>query len=345
MTTRSELHPVVPNTDELIGGAPIEEVEYFTNDHIANHLEAIKDMLQKAGDLQRVYAYSRASSAIRSHSIPVAKMDLKPGDIKYVGPAVIGTIEEYIECGTSNKYRELIKQYPPLPESLKELEAVSGLGPKKIEKLYSEHGVTNLAALQALLETNSEIGDDKLRSAVKIAMTEEPRIPFAEANAIAQPILLMILSWPEVVKARLAGSMRRELPTVKDIDIVVAVEDQHRTSLRDKIKATWPADVYADGANKTRLRVSDRQLDIVFSSVNSWGCALSYFTGSKEFNVRMRELAASKGLRLNEFGLYERKTDMLVSGCPTEEFLYQLLGLKYVEPYERTPERKLESLL
>jgi len=337
--------PVVPTQAEIPGGTAVEDsVDYFTNDHIANHLEKIKDILQRSGDLQRVYAYSRAVNAIRSHSIPVSKMDLKAGDIKYVGPAIVQTIEEFIESGMSNRLRDLEKEFPPLPDSLKELEKVSGLGPVKIAKLHKEFGVLNLADLQKLIDSKPDYEFvASLKQAVHIALTEQPRIPIDDALVIGDPILDVLRNWAEVIKVSYAGSIRRKLPTVKDIDIVVAVSEHNRKTVRDKIKAAWPEDVYADGPSKTRLRVKGRQLDIVFSGLDCWGASLAYFTGSQAHNILVREHAASKGLKLNEFGLNERKTGMFVSGCPDERFLYQLLGLKYVEPEDRT-DKKLETL-
>jgi len=341
---RQTLYPVVPTTGEIPGGKELESLDFITNEKIANHLDKIAGLFEKAKDSQRVFAYAKAANGVRNHGIPVAKIDLKAGDIKYVGPSIVQLIDEFLETGTTTRYQTLKAQFPDLPD-LSDLERIPGVGPRSAEKLYEQFHVTTVAEVEKLL-IDGKIDDEKLKKAVAYISNQAERIPFSEAFLISRTItqFLELVAKDIVVRVSTAGSLRRQTPTIKDVDILVAVEDQHREQLRLKIKENWPADIYADGPTRTRLRIENRGCDIIYTNPKCWGAALNYLTGSAQFNVKVREFASKQGVKINEFGAWDKKTGSLISALPEEEDLFRMLGLKWVSPMERTPDRNLEEV-
>jgi DNA polymerase (family 10) len=145
---------------------------------------------------------------------------------------------------------------------------------------------------------------------------------------------------PDVTRVAVAGSLRRRKETIGDIDILA--EAKSSKSVMDAfVKFSNVARVLARGDTKSSVKlVSGMQVDLRVVPAESYGAALNYFTGSKEHNVILREMAIRKGLKLNEYGLW--KGSKQVAGR-TEEDVYKALGLEYVEPEMREMTGEIEA--
>lgn len=249
-----------------------------SNLEIAEHIEAIAELSFLAKEEQRGFAYSKAAASIRNATEQVGE-DLKPGQLKFVGPSIIGVVKEFLASGISEKWLDLDRRVERAPEAIaNELQKIPGVGPVKATQLWKA-GYKTLSDVEAALASGA-LKDERLRKSVEHAKYQSARIPYLKALKIAYPILDVILAIKDangrslVEKADFAGSLRRKKETVKDIDILCSIAtDWDRNLVREHLKATWPSDIIADGETRTRLRISDRQVDIIFTTPNTWGAA------------------------------------------------------------------------
>lgn len=176
-------------------------------------------------------------------------------------------------------------------------------------------------------------------------MKKKKRIPLKKASSIAYEILHQIKNIPEIKNAVVAGSIRRKKETIGDIDIVVCTESKNILKIIESIIQLPPIDkVLAKGKTKLSMIIKKEniQCDIRIVNENQFGSALLYFTGSKEHNIILRSIARNKGLKINEYGVFEVKTNNRLGG-KTEEEIYELLDLKFVSPEERTGKNEFKS--
>jgi len=332
----------------------------YSNEQIADHLAKIAELYGMKEDDQRVFAFGKAEKSVRYYPTPLEKMQLGPGSIKHVGPSTVSVIQEFLKTGTSKRLTDLQVEVGVPPPEVQELTKIPGVGLVTATKLWKEHNITSMQSLGEALESG-KLQDDKLKKAFEYARDQATRIPLTEALAIATPIVEKLKSFQWnltssgeqngrllVQKIELAGSLRRRKETVKDVDILVATKDDFdRHYLREIIRATWPEDVYADGETRTRLRISNRQVDIIYTTLDSWGAALCYLTGSQNHNIRIREFAKTLHMKVSEYDVLQNP------GTPQEKRifirnehdLYDTLGIWYIQPTKREDTVLLEKAI
>ncbi len=158
--------------------------------------------------------------------------------------------------------------------------------------------------------------------------------PFKVAEKESKKVIKNLKKIKEVIRIDAAGSLRRKKSTIGDIDILVLTTNPVRvvdafTNMKD-VK-----DILAKGETKaTVVLKSGIQVDVRLLPKESYGAGLLYFTGNKNYNIYLRRIAIEKGYKLNEYGLFDRKTGKLISG-KTEEEIFKKLGQKYLKPEER----------
>ncbi|HNH23322.1 MAG TPA: helix-hairpin-helix domain-containing protein, partial [Ferruginibacter sp.] len=227
---------------------------------------------------------------------------------------------------------------------LLELMQAEGIGPATIRQLHDELHISTRQELAAALaagklETIRGFGKKRialLYELLKPGITKK-RFPLAEASRIARTVLREISKIPHVQKATIAGSIRRKKETIGDIDIIVlAAQKNHRAIIRHFISLPGIAHVIAAGATKASVQLQRGiQADIRVVEKSQYGSALFYFTGSREHNIRLRTIARKHGWRMNEYGVFDTRTGKRLAG-DTEESIYQLFGLSYIPPEQRT---------
>jgi DNA polymerase (family 10) len=310
----------------------------LTNAEIARKLLDIRVLMEFAGEpFFKFMAYERAASAVEN-AAPVAdliaaeELQKLPG----VGKTIAGRIAEIAATGTSAYYEELAGQYPP---TLIELLHVQGVGIKTASTLYAEHGIASLADLERALDAGLLAGTarlgpkslENLKRGILAFKGRQTRTPIGTALPLAREIIAYIEAEAPAADVAYAGSLRRCEVTVGDIDIVCTSDDPDAVIRRftgwDRAEA-----VLAEGSTKASIWLAGGlQIDLRVLPAHLYGNLLQHFTGSREHNIQLRELAVRKGLRVSENGILELATGKNLT-CRTEEEVYAALGLSYIPP-------------
>lgn len=294
-------------------------------------------------------AYEKAALGVESLDRE-AKDIYEEGGIKALMkiPGVGKGIAEHIEClfkkGKFSEYEKLKKE---IPVNISELSSVEGVGPKMIKILYQKLKIENLndlekAAKAGKIKKLAHFGvrsEEKILKGIEFLKKSGGRRILGYILPEIKALEKTIQSFPEVNEAIVAGSVRRMKETIGDIDILVTSKKPEKVMERFLV-LPQVAHVYAHGKTKTMVKLKnglDADLRVVGQS--SYGSALNYFTGSKDHNVALRDIALRKGWKLNEYGLFSQKKQ--IAGY-TEEDLYEKLGLKYIEPEMRENSGEIE---
>ncbi|HRQ73697.1 MAG TPA: DNA polymerase/3'-5' exonuclease PolX [Phycisphaerales bacterium] len=349
------------------------------NAQIAERLEQIAQILELLGeDRFRVAANAKAARVVADLTTDLAALaDDREAllAIEGIGTKTADKIVEFVKTGRITEHEELRAQVPP---GLLDLLRIPGLGPKTVAMLWKEAGVTDLAALKRIIDDGSilelpRMGAktvENVRKSIEFAGQTEQRIPLGIALPIAEEIVERMRAVPGVKNAAFAGSLRRGKETIGDIDILVATTDPDAAH---EAFTTIPGvvQVLASGGTKSSVRLRAAhdlgrwtlegqhgkesggvalQADLRAVDPSAWGAAIMYFTGSKEHNVRLRELALKKGCTLNEYGLYHDDNDKTPPqrrgvkpiASRTEQAVYAKLALPFIPPEIREDRAELE---
>ena len=318
------------------------------NIEVAELLNEIADYLEFADDTFRVRAYRKAALVIEGLSEDIEQV-WKEGrlmDLPGVGEGIAKKIDEFLKTGKL-KYLEGLKKKTPV--DMEQLGAIEGIGPKTILKLYKELRVKNISALekaakQGIIKEIKGFGptvEQNILKSIEFARKTSERVPLGFALSSAEEIVSVLKSLKEVERVSVAGSTRRMKETIGDIDILATTKNPAKfIDFFTKMPNT--ADVLAKGETKSSVRLREGiQVDLRVLDDNIFGAALLYFTGNKEHNIILRKIAIEKGLKLSEYGLFDKKTNKLVAG-KTEEEVYKKLGLDYIEPEMREDGGEIE---
>jgi len=233
---------------------------------------------------------------------------------------------------------------------LEHLTAVEGLGPKSIKTLYQELKIKNLDDLEkaakageiAKLPRFGKKSQDNILRGIEYVKSGGGRMLLGTALPLARHLAEKIKNLEEVEEAIPAGSLRRKKETVGDIDILVVAKNSEKV-MDYFCSMVEVEEVLAKGETKSSVRLHNgMEADLRVVSKESFGAALQYFTGSKDHNIELRKIAEKKGYKLNEYGIFSAKEKSILTQG-TEEEIYNILGLQYIEPEmrENTGEIKL----
>jgi DNA polymerase (family 10) len=321
------------------------------NREVAEMFYKVADMLSIRGDqIHRILAYRRAAESIEALGRDINQI-YEEGtlvDIPGIGKTLAEKIEEMLTTGHLEFYERLSKEIPP---SLVDMLRVEGLGPKRVKQVYDTLGVTTIEELSVVAQAGKlrelpkmgEKTEVKLIAAIEaLARHGDDRVPIGEAWSLAQEILSILAELPGVEKTAVAGSLRRRRETIGDIDLLIAAEEA--ANIMDTfVKLPQVESVSGHGPTKSSvILLNGMQVDLRVLPPQRWGTLLSYFTGSKNHNVRLRELALKRGLSLNEhaFTPEDGSPEIL---CDTEEAVYETLGLPYILPTLREDAGEIEA--
>lgn len=323
----------------------------MTNAEIAVLLDEMAVLLELEGaDNFRIRAYQRAAQAVAAYERPVAKLSAKEVlEVPGVGKSIAGHIAS---CRTGGCFPELLALRKRFPPGLRELLRLPGLGPKRARYLFESAGVSSVEQLKSALDTGKLAGlpgfgpktAENLKKGLTFAGQPEREL-WLTAKRLVEPIVGVIAGWKEVSRVQVAGSLRRGKETVGDVDILAAAEDTGAVVARFS-KLGFIERVLASGPTKASVRlIGGLQCDLRVVPEASFGAALQYFTGSKAHNVKLRQLALKRGLTLNEYGVFklsDKKMKKPLAGR-TEEEVYAVLGLPYIEPELREDRGEIEA--
>ena len=311
-------------------------IDAMTNRELADTFNLIADLLQIKGEVvYKFLAYRKAAENLIDLGRDVNDVweEGKLEDIPGVGKAIAAKIDELLRTGKL-EFLENVKQ--EIPESLAGLMEVPDLGPKKIKMFYDELGIKTLKALEAAAAGGElrELAGMGAKSEAKIIAGIESlarrtgRLSLEATWPLAQELLEMLRGLPGVQKAEAAGSLRRMRETIGDIDILVAA-DESAGIMQAFVEQESVARVLGKGETKASVEFHNgMRAQLWVHPPEKFGTALQYATGSKNHNVRLRELALSQGLSLSEQAL--KKADGTEITYASEEEVYTTLGLPWI---------------
>ena len=318
------------------------------NYEIAKVLDETADMLEVAGEnFFRVRAYRNAARAIRDQAAQLPDLSEEQIDeIPGIGADLAGKIATIAKTGGLPLHKELTSKFPP---QLLELRDIPGLGPKRLKLLIDllqirdredlEKAVKS-EAIQKIRGFGPKIEDRIRESLLRRETIAAKRMLYAEATRIAAQIDAHLRKCAAIREFELAGSFRRRRETIGDLDVVAAATDSAPVM---KHFTAFPGITEVIGSGETKTTVvlkGGLQVDLRVVPPKSFGAALAYSTGSKSHNVHLRRIAQTRGLLLNEYGLF--RGDAAVAG-KTEDEVYRALGLAWVPPELREDRGEIEA--
>ncbi len=332
-----------------------------TNAEIAGRFEEFADLLEADGVEYKPRAYRRAAENIQAHPVPIADR-VEDGDeavleeIEGVGDAISSKIVEYVETGTIEELEELRAE---LPIDIADITRIEGVGPKTAGKLYRELGIETLDDLEDAAEAG-EIQEVKgfgpkteanIRDSIDFAREVGGRHLLGEGRPLADDVLGFLEGLEAVERAEVAGSIRRWRETIGDVDVLVGTEAGEDVV---ELFVGWDS-VDAEiesGPEKASVRVGEIRVDLRVVGPEEFGSALQYFTGSKDHNVRLRNYAIDRGMKLNEYGAFDvsdvedeesgQRVGERVAG-ETEAGMYEALGLPWIPPELREDRGEIDA--
>jgi len=319
------------------------------NRDIAAAFEEMADLLDIQGaNPFRIRAYRNAARAIDELSIDLASLLAKGEElprIPGIGADLAGKIRELCAKGRLKALASLRRQVPP---GLSDLLKLPALGPKRVQTLYRKLGIHTSAQLRRAIHDGrlrSVAGfgpaiEAQLSAALAAAKERPERLKLAVAAQYAEPLRAYLAAVPGVVAVEVAGSYRRARETVGDIDIVVAARSGspviERFAGYEEV-----AQVMAQGPTRASVALrSGLQVDLRSVEPDSFGAALVYFTGSKAHNIALRRIAQGRGLKINEYGVFEGVRR--IAG-KTEADVYRTIGLPCIPPELREDWGEIEA--
>ncbi len=316
----------------------------MNNAQIAAIFELLADLLEfQSSNPFRIRSYRNSARVISdlSESIAtiVAESPQRLTKLDGIGKSLAEKCVTLVETGSLPQLDELRQK---IPETVLQLLRIPGMGPKKAAVLYQELHIKSLDELKIACETGQvrklsgfgEKTEQAILANLEFAATAGDRIYWSEADTVASDIRQFLLEGPaKLEQLELAGSYRRCKETIGDLDILIV--SQEPDAVMDRF-AAYPSlrDTIVRGGTKMSIRLqSGLQVDLRLVPEESFGAALQYFTGSKEHNVELRGRAKSRGLKINEWGVYriDGEEETYIAG-QTEEDVYQTLELPWIPP-------------
>jgi DNA polymerase (family 10) len=323
----------------------------MTREKLAAVLEEIALLLELKGENPfKVRAYRTGAEIVQSYpgDIVKAAAENQLAGTKGIGEALRDKLHELATTGKLAFHEKLRAEFP---ETIFEVVAIPGLGPKKVKALYDALGIDSVARLRAACEAGEVAGlagfgqrsVDRILEAIAFREQNATRFRQEEVVGVADMVLEFLKALPEVSRAQVAGSWRRGKETVHDLDFIAETRDTAAVTAAF-VGAPFVVDVIASGATKASIHVERGiQCDLRAVAPAEYPFALNYFTGSKEHNVSLRGRALSRGYTLNEYRLAATEAAPDADGIRTEEDLYRFLGLDYIVPELRENGGEIEA--
>ena len=321
-----------------------------TNFELARLFYEMASLLEARGEsVFRIRAYQRGAQTLETLTEDVTVLAARGAltSLAGIGRDLAARIDEYLASGRIAQLENLRAE---LPVGFLALLEIRGLGPRTARALFEQRGVASIDMLEALCRSGEIIGvagiraksRDNILKGIERWRAGHARTPVATARAIAQQVSEVLRAHGGVERIEIAGSLRRMRDTVKDIDLLVTSTDPARVI---QTFTTLPSvtEVTGQGPTKASVRHQDGlAIDLRVVEPVAFGAALQYFTGSKDHNVRVREMASRRGLRISEYGVFDESSGTRVAGA-TEEEVYATVDLPWIPPELRENTGEIEA--
>ena len=297
-------------------------------------------------------AYNRAADQIENLSINIEMLYRTEGidgllKIPSIGKAIASKIEEYLKTDEIRYYNQLKSTFPL---NLDEFLGLEGIGPKTLKLIYDKLKIKNLDELQKAaaegkirtIDGFSQKKEETILKKISLYRESKNRFLLGEVYPLVRQIEKYLSELDGVKKAIAVGSIRRMKETIGDVDYLV-VSDAPQKVIESFVHMPEVKEVLGKGVSKAFVKLNNGiYSDLLVVPEESYGAALQYFTGSKEHGIALRKLSQSKGLRLNEWGLFTSNSmEEKVAGL-TEEGIYHKLGLEWIPPEMRENKGEIE---
>ena len=315
---------------------------------VAHILEEIGTLLELKGENPfKTRAYHNAARTILGMEGSLEKA-VTSGDIlkqKGIGKALAEKLSELVTTGKLDYYEELKKT---VPEGLLEMLAIPGLGPRKAKAIHEELGISTVGELEYACLENRLVDlpgfgaktQEKIIAGIEYIKKHRDRFLYSEAFVAGQSLLDSLLQHEHAVRGSLAGSLRRAMETVKDVDIVVS-SDRPGSLMEFFVGHSDSDTVLAHGDTKSTIRLrSGINVDLRVVADEQFPFALHHFTGSKEHNTAMRARAKTMGLKMNEYGLFKGDRSLKAKD---EAEIFASLGLSFIPPELREDKGEIQA--
>jgi DNA polymerase (family 10) len=330
------------------------------NAEVADRFEEFADLLEAKDVAYKPRSYRKAAQNVREHPEPVEQLAAKGKDavmeIEGVGDSLAEKVLEYVRTGDIEELEALRSE---LPVDMEALTSVEGLGPKRARKLYDALGVTTLDELEAAAQAGNvrevegfgEKTEQNILANVDFARESQERELLGDARPVADDVLAHLSAVDAVDRAEVAGSIRRWRETIGDVDALVASEAGAAVV---EAFVDWDDvdDVIESGPTKASVRARDMRIDLRVVVPEEFGAALQYFTGSKDHNVHLRNLAIDRDLKMNEYGVFDvadvddpdagQRVGERIGG-ETEAEMYAALDLPLIPPEMREDTGEIDA--
>ncbi len=323
------------------------------NSKLAELFDEIADMLEldpKANKFEPL-AYRKAALTIGTLQQDIEEIYEKEGidgltKLPGVGKTIAERIVEFIKTGKIQKYEDLKKKFPI---DFSSLTKIQGMGSKKAFKLYQALGIKNIDDLKQAIAQHKirglpgfgEKSEEELAKGIALLEESKGRMLLSTALPEAENLVNKLEESGLVEKAVVCGSTRRMRETVGDLDILLI--SKKSSEVMDFVTALPEVEhVIVKGPTKTTVWLKiGLSCDFRVIEPESFGAAMQYFTGSKNHNIKLREIVIKKGYKLNEYGLFDKQNRNIAAG-EDEHAIYEKLGLQYVEPEMREDRGEIE---
>ncbi len=313
-------------------------------------------------NLFKIRAYYKAAENIAGlgEDIEIVAKEGRLGEIPGIGKALEEKITEYIQTGQVAAYKKLIQD---VPESLLEVMNIPSVGPKKAKLFFDQFKVKTVDDLARVANEGKLLGVpgikektiENILEGIAIVKEGQKRMTIAVAADVAQGFIDELKKLPEVKRVEAAGSLRRCKETIGDIDLLVALRDDRRETMDDSggkssssfvprpsslgimdafVNLPQVKSVNAHGETKSSILTKENvQVDLRIIESEAFGAALMHLTGSQAFNVKVRQLAIKKGMKVSEYGVFKMQGEKEKRvACDTEEKCFKALGLPFIPP-------------
>jgi DNA polymerase (family 10) len=306
---------------------------------IARLFERMADVLELKGENAfRIRAYRRAAQNLEtlSEDVETLAREDRLEEIPGVGGDLAGKITEYLRSG---HIKEIDAACRGVPRGVVELLDVPGIGPKTAKQLYEREGVTSLAKLERLAAAGKLRGlrgiqartEQNIVRGIELLRGGQARMPLGRALPLGRELVRALGGVRGVKTITLAGSLRRMKETVGDIDLLVT-STEPAAVIKAFTGLRQVAEVLERGTTKAAVRHREGiQVDLRVVEPECFGAALAYFTGSKQHNIRIREMGVKRGLKISEYGVFREKSGRRIAGASEEE-VYAAVGLPWIPP-------------
>ncbi|WP_136523921.1 DNA polymerase/3'-5' exonuclease PolX [Geomonas ferrireducens] len=321
------------------------------NREIARIFDEIADIMEiRQDNIFKIRAYRRASLNLEGLNRDLAQMTHKELlEIPGVGADLAARIEEYLQTGSMAYYEQLKQE---IPAGVFNMLAVPDLGPKTAKAIYDALQIASLEELEKAALDHRLTGikgikqktEENILKGIQAVKRGRERQPLGRMLPAAEELVAALREKAPVERIEVAGSIRRRRDTIKDIDIVATSPDPAAV-MEAFLGLTQVHDVIMRGPTRASVTIREGvQVDLRVVEPASYGAALAYLTGSQAHNVRLREMAQKRGLKINEYGIFREEDNARVGG-ENEEDIYRLLELSFVPAVLREDQGEIEAAL